>query len=105
MVIRFQWSGRRCRDIIAGDLAVYPNRDKVMSTRYVLVIASAMIALAPVQTVAKGAPVVFHAVAMVPPVVPRALPSTFPDVSADKLLRGCGTHRYRDPTTQQCRSF
>ena len=77
-----------------------------MSTRYVLVIASAMIAFAPVQTLAgMGAPVVFHAVATVPPVVPPALPSALPDVSADKLLRGCGTHRYRDPTTRQCRSF
>jgi hypothetical protein len=73
-----------------------------MFARYVLVIASAMTALAPVQTLAKGQPTPVHVIAAVPPVIPRALPSELP---ADKLLRGCGTHRYRDPTTQQCRSF
>ena len=76
-----------------------------MLARYVLVIASAMIVLAPVRTLAKGAPTVVHAIAAVPPLIPRALPTALPDVSADKLLRGCGTHRYRDPTTQRCRSF
>jgi hypothetical protein len=72
-----------------------------MSARYLLVIASAMIALGPVQALAKGQPTPVHVIAAVPPVIPRALPS----VSADKLLRGCGTHRYRNPTTQQCRGF
>jgi hypothetical protein len=72
-----------------------------MPARYVLVIASAVIALAPVQTLAKGPPTPVHVIAAVPLVVPHALPN----VSADKLIKGCGTHRYRDPTTQRCRSF
>jgi hypothetical protein len=76
-----------------------------MSARYVLVIASAMVALVPIQALAKGAPVVAHAVAAVPLVVSHVVPRALPDVSTDKLLRGCGTHRYRDPTTQQCRGF
>ena len=76
-----------------------------MSARYVLVIASAMVALPPVQALAKGAPTPVHAIAAVSLVVPHALPTELPNVSADKLLKGCGTHRYREPTTHQCRSF
>lgn len=76
-----------------------------MSVRYGLVIASAMIALASVQALAKGAPTPVHAIAAVPLLVSHVLPTELPNVSADKLLKGCGTHRYREPTTHQCRSF
>ena len=76
-----------------------------MSARYVFVIALAMIAQAPVQALAKGAPTPVHAIAAVPLVVSHVLPTELPNVSADKLLKGCGTHRYREATTQQCRSF
>jgi hypothetical protein len=72
-----------------------------MSARCLIVVASAMIALAPIQATAKGQPTPVHVIAAVPPVMPRALP----DLSADKLLKGCGNHRYRDLTTQKCRSF
>lgn len=72
-----------------------------MSARYALIITSALIAVAPVQAIAKGQPTPVHVIAAVPPVIPRALP----DISSDKFLRGCGTHRYRDRATQQCRGF
>jgi hypothetical protein len=76
-----------------------------MSARFILVIASATVALAPIQALAKGQPTPTHAIAAVSLVVPHVLPTELPNVSADKLLKGCGTHRYREPTTQQCRSF
>jgi hypothetical protein len=65
-----------------------------------LVITSLLMALDPVQALAKGQPTVFGADA-VPAVVNRALPN----ISADELLSGCGNHRYRDVTTHQCRGF
>jgi hypothetical protein len=74
---------------------------KVMSARYVLAISAVVMALAPVAALAKGAPTPAHVMATVP--VP--LPSSLPDVSADKMLAGCGTHRFRDPNTHLCRGY
>jgi len=72
-----------------------------MPARSLLVITSVLMALGPVQALAKGQPTVVHAIDAVPPVVHRVLPN----ISADELLSGCGNHRYRDVTTNQCRSF
>jgi hypothetical protein len=72
----------------------------MMSARY-LAVALAMMVLVPVEGLAKGAPTPVHVVAAIPPVVLH----TLPDISAEKLLSGCGGHRYRDPVTQQCRGF
>ena len=77
-----------------------------MPSRYVFVVASAMTALTPVLALAKGAPTPAargHVIATVPPVVTQLPQIELP--SADKMLQGCGGHRYRDPATQQCRGF
>ena len=71
--------------------------------RSVLVVASLM-AFAPAGALAKGAPVVFHAhLATVPPIVTHLHDVQLP--SADKVMQGCGGHRYRDPDTHECRGF
>jgi hypothetical protein len=72
-----------------------------MAARCLFVLASVMIALVPPQARAKGQPTSVHVIAAVPLVIPRALPN----ISPDEVLKGCGNHRYRDPTTHQCRSF
>lgn len=72
-----------------------------MSARYLAAVMLALMALAPVQGLAKGAPTPVHVVAAIPPVVTH----TLPDISAEKLLSGCGGHRFRDPATHECRGF
>ena len=76
-----------------------------MFARYLIIVASPVIALTPVQALAKGQPTPVHVIAAVAPVVPAMVARGLPNISADKLLKGCGNHRYRDATTQQCRSF
>jgi hypothetical protein len=72
-----------------------------MSARSLLVITSVLMALGPVQALAKGQPTVVHTIDAVPAVVQYALPNA----AAAELLSGCGNHRFRDVTTHQCRSF
>jgi hypothetical protein len=76
------------------------DAEGIMSSRCLVVIALAMTVLAPVHAVAKGAPTPVHVIAAVPPVI-----HSLPDISAEKLLAGCGGHRYQDVATHQCRSF
>ncbi len=73
--------------------------------RSALVIASMVMVLAPAVALAKGAPTVYraHLIAAVPPLVTQLHNVQLP--SADKVLQGCGGHRYRDPNTNECRGF
>jgi hypothetical protein len=71
-----------------------------MRTLFAVAVA-AVTTLSPAYVLAAGAmrlppP---HVIAAVPLVVPHSLAN----ITAQEALGGCGTHRQRDPETQQCR--